>query len=301
MATTKPRKARAQSPLLKSYLLAFNALSALLWARLLFLTLWFIATPRTTSAHRIIFGQTATGQQPWASVAALADHLSGGYDFHGLGEATKWTQTLAVLEVVHAALGWVRSPVGTVASQVASRLWAVWGVVEPVPSARTNPLFATMLFAWSVTEVIRYTFYFLALLNIDLYALNWCRYTFFLVLYPLGAGSEAFLSFSTLPPLRTLPYVPKVLGAMHNMLHSMPAHFSRALMKTNPGRSLLWSVARARAAKSAGAVWAPIQIARLVLFVIWWPGLYVLYTYMLKQRRKFFAKGKTVGGVNKAN
>ncbi len=124
----------APSPLLKSYLLAFNALSALLWARLLFLTAWFILTPRTSSAHRTIFGQTAAGQQPWAAVAALADHLSGGYDFHGLGEATKWTQTLAVLEVLHAALGWVRSPVGTVASQVASRLWAVWGVVEPVPS-----------------------------------------------------------------------------------------------------------------------------------------------------------------------
>lgn len=122
------------SPLLRAYLLAFNALSALLWARLLFLTVWFIATPRPTSPHRTIFGQSASGQQPWASVAALADHLSGGYDFHGLGEATKWTQTLAVMEVVHAALGWVRSPVGTVASQVASRLWAVWGVVEPVRS-----------------------------------------------------------------------------------------------------------------------------------------------------------------------
>lgn len=122
------------SPLLKAYLLAFNALSALLWARLLFLTVWFILTPRTHAAHRTVFGHSASGQQPWASIAALADHLSGGYDFHGLGEATKYTQTLAIMEVVHAALGWVRSPVGTVASQVASRLWAVWGVVEPVMS-----------------------------------------------------------------------------------------------------------------------------------------------------------------------
>ena len=42
----------------------------------------------------------------------------------------KVTQSLAVLEVVHAALGWVRSPVATTAMQVASRLWSVWGVVE---------------------------------------------------------------------------------------------------------------------------------------------------------------------------
>lgn len=29
-------------------------------------------------------------------------------------------------------------------------------------------------------------------------------------------------------------------------------------------------------------------------------ALYVLYTYMLKQRRKVLGKGKTVGGVSKA-
>lgn len=120
--------------------------------------------------------------------------------------------------------------------------------------------------------MIRYTFYFLALLGIEVYALNWLRYTLFLVLYPLGAGSEAFLSFSTLPPLRTLPYVPKVLSAFHGLLHSMPQAFTKAVMKTHPGRALLWSVARARAAKSAGGAWTFIEVVRLVLFVIWWPG-----------------------------
>jgi len=38
-----------------------------------------------------------------------------------------------VLDVVHAALGLVKSNVGTAASQVFSRLWAVWAVVEMVP------------------------------------------------------------------------------------------------------------------------------------------------------------------------
>ncbi len=27
------------------------------------------------------------------------------------------------------------------------------------------------------------------------------------------------------------------------------------------------------------------------LFVIWWPGLYVMYTYMMKQRRKVIGNG----------
>lgn len=38
------------------------------------------------------------------------------------------------------------------------------------------------------------------------------------------------------------------------------------------------------------------KIPKLVFFI----ALYVLYTYMLKQRRKVLGKGKTVGGVNKA-
>lgn len=108
----------------KLYLIAFNTLSTLLWARLLVLTVWFIVTPRADAAR-------------WAGASPLVrleKHLSGSYNFHGLGYHTKYTQTLAVMEVVHALLGLVRSPVGTVAGQVASRLWAVWGVVEMVPA-----------------------------------------------------------------------------------------------------------------------------------------------------------------------
>lgn len=100
---------------LRLYLLGYNILSALLWGHLLVLTLSFLLAP---------------SRPPWHQ---LADRLSGSYDYHNLGWCTKWTQTLAVLEAVHAALGWVRSPLGTVASQVASRLWTVWGVVEAAP------------------------------------------------------------------------------------------------------------------------------------------------------------------------
>jgi very-long-chain (3R)-3-hydroxyacyl-CoA dehydratase len=68
------------------------------------------------------------------------DSLKGSYyqkdiaEYANLGWWVKWTQTLAILEVVHSALGLVKSPVGTVAAQVASRLWAIWGVVEAVPA-----------------------------------------------------------------------------------------------------------------------------------------------------------------------
>lgn len=125
-----------------------------------------------------------------------------------------------------------------------------------------------MLLAWSVTEVIRYPFYVLSLLGKEVYLLDWLRYNTFLVLYPLGAGSEAFLSYSTLPPLKTLPHLTRTLSAAHALIHRVPS-----LMRSSAGRSLIWSIARATAAiKGKSVVWTNIQIARLVLFVIWWPG-----------------------------
>ena len=40
---------------------------------------------------------------------------------------------LAVLEVLHALLGWVRSPLATTLIQVSSRLYLVWGVTHMFP------------------------------------------------------------------------------------------------------------------------------------------------------------------------
>jgi len=56
-----------------------------------------------------------------------------------------------------------------------------------------------MVIAWSSTEVIRYTFYAFNLVGMNPYVLLWLRYTTFYILYPVGASSEAFLTFATLP------------------------------------------------------------------------------------------------------
>lgn len=39
---------------------------------------------------------------------------------------------------------------------------------------------------WSLSEVTRYFYYVTNLLSFEFAALKWCRYNFFLVLYPLG-------------------------------------------------------------------------------------------------------------------
>lgn len=86
---------------------------------------------------------------------------------------------------------------------------------SPRPFQVVNILpYTTMTIAWSITEIIRYAFYFFALLGSTPQILIWMRYTFFYVLYPLGAGSEMVLLYKSLPWAKnfsTLLYVWDVL------------------------------------------------------------------------------------------
>lgn len=54
----------------------------------------------------------------------------------GVGSRTTWVQSLAVMEVVHVGLGWVRSGLGSTGVQVGSRIFMVWGVLEGFESVR---------------------------------------------------------------------------------------------------------------------------------------------------------------------
>merc|ERR1711892_643096 len=92
------------------------------------------------------------------------------------------SQTAAVMEIVHAAVGLVRSGVSTTAMQVFSRIFLLWGVLILVPEVQTEMAVTSMLFAWSVTEVVRYSFYVANIVGFVPYPLLWCRYSFFYVL-----------------------------------------------------------------------------------------------------------------------
>ncbi|XP_016121634.1 very-long-chain (3R)-3-hydroxyacyl-CoA dehydratase 2-like, partial [Sinocyclocheilus grahami] len=53
--------------------------------------------------------------------------------------------------------------------------------------------------AWTVTEIIRYSFYTFSLLNHLPYLIKWARYTFFIVLYPMGVAGELLTIYAALP------------------------------------------------------------------------------------------------------
>ena len=94
--------------------------------------------------------------------------------------------------------GLVRSPLPTTVLQVSSRLILVWPILTFHPSSTQQSVFySTMLLAWSVTEVIRYSYFAISLQTGGSVPewLTWLRYNTFYVLYPLGITSEWMLVF----------------------------------------------------------------------------------------------------------
>lgn len=81
--------------------------------------------------------------------------------------------------------------------QVASRLLLVWGITYPYPFVTQAPFYASMLVAWSITEVIRYSFFTLNVAGYQPSFLTWLRYNTFFVLYPVGIFSECSLILIT--------------------------------------------------------------------------------------------------------
>jgi very-long-chain (3R)-3-hydroxyacyl-CoA dehydratase len=86
--------------------------------------------------------------------------------------------------------------------QVASRILLVWGITYPFPHVASSPAYTSMLLAWSVTEVIRYSYFGAAHAGggVPPDSLLWLRYNTFYVLYPVGILSEVALIVAALEP-----------------------------------------------------------------------------------------------------
>lgn len=64
-----------------------------------------------------------------------------------------------------------------------------------IQQARDNIGVFMVCFAWSVSEVVRYLYYFHNLINNEIYMIKWLRYNMFIVLYPIGAFVSFLLPF----------------------------------------------------------------------------------------------------------
>jgi very-long-chain (3R)-3-hydroxyacyl-CoA dehydratase len=163
-ATTKPPGAAGKKPaasgLTRIYLFLYNLVSLGLWAS---------CTLRTALLIPQHLEQHGTLSAIFAQVFPLL----------------ALTQSLAALEIVHSLVGLVRAPVMTTAMQVASRFLVVWGVMfafhegsEYVPRGAGilgaaggdtqygDYGFLGCMFAWGITECIRYGFFAMQLAGV---------------------------------------------------------------------------------------------------------------------------------------
>ena len=156
----------------------------------------------------------------------------------------------AVLEIIHIILKLVKSPLMTTIIQVMSRIIIVY-ILSKVKSS-VSIGYILLSFAWGVTEMIRYTYYYLSLIQKNYntkfvipYPLIWSRYSFFIVLYPIGVSGELITLWKSTIELKNYSFL-------------------------------------------------NINIADIIYFrfVLYVPGLFVLYTYMLRQRKSTFKKLK---------
>jgi len=143
-------------------------------------------------------------------------------------------QFAALLEIAHAALKWTPSPVFTTTLQIFSRIFVLhWLNVIPVHQEIAflgiNGITVVSI-AWGITEMVRYSHYFFSLLGKPVPALNYLRYTLFIVLYPLGITGEGMIMISALKStafqvsvinavivvvmLSYIPFFPKLYGYM---------------------------------------------------------------------------------------
>jgi len=153
----------------KPYLVTYNTIQALGWSFLLYQMISFLVTPNR-----------------------------GGSLYDSTRLTLQIFQTGAVLEILHAVCGLVRSSVQVTTQQVFSRVYVVWAILYLCPSSQSSIGFSLLLFAWTITEIIRYSMYAISLIGTPPYFLTWLRYTFFIIAYPVGVSGELFCSYSAL-------------------------------------------------------------------------------------------------------
>ncbi|CAD1812943.1 Protein tyrosine phosphatase-like protein, PTPLA family protein [Candida parapsilosis] len=193
------------------FLVAYNSISASLWSVVLFNTVFLSFT------------------------------LGQPFVYTKTNLITTGIQSFAVIEIINAAMGLVKSPLFTTVTQVFSRLLIVWGIHQYLPNSPANYhwTYITLCLSWSITEIIRYSYYAQHLRNDVPDWLTWLRYTTFYVLYPTGVFSEVYQIVLSLDDA----------GFYYNLFLK-------------------------------------------VILVTYIPGFYMLYTYMIKQRKKVLGPHK---------
>mmetsp|Transcript_29590 Transcript_29590/g.47073 ORF Transcript_29590/g.47073 Transcript_29590/m.47073 type:complete len:776 (+) Transcript_29590:85-2412(+) len=239
----------------KAYLLFYNLASAIGWALVLFLI-----------------------------IQSLQSGDSGKELWQRLSTTLIIVQSAAFMEILHSALGMVRSPIVPVVMQVGSRLAVVY--MYMIPSSASNGHWSLYLCttAWALVEIPRYLFYAVALnykdephkINSILFFL---RYHLFIVLYPSGITGELLQMYNAyaagfqlvnntsfflrVVTLHHLVYIPAAPFMIFNMWINKKRAYKKRKQSANPRPldGLIWPITDKKTAtrsttRTNKAIWA---------------------------------------------
>ncbi|GLJ14661.1 hypothetical protein SUGI_0237360 [Cryptomeria japonica] len=168
----------------------------------------------------------------------------------------QFAQTAAILEIFHGLVGLVRSPISATLPQIGSRLFVTWGILHSFPEVRTSWIVSSLVISWSLTEIIRYSFFGLKeAFGYTPAWLLWLRYSTFFVMYPTGISSEVGLIYIALPYIK-----------------NSDLYCLRMPNKFNFGFDYFY--------------------ASLLVLAVYVPGSPHMYTYMIGQRKKALSKSR---------
>lgn len=182
-----------------SYLLYYNAISAVIWVYIFYKALVDEIT---------YYGENSTNL-----IAEKENNIYITHKYHDYPHEFLCRVQLAnsVIEIVHVLTGLVRTPLSITLIQAFSRMVITLGVCWYLPDSPANyniHTFNALSFAWSLAEIIRYSFYASKIITRDSPPpyIVWVRYSAFLVLYPLGLYGEMATIYQSIPAAPTTGY-----------------------------------------------------------------------------------------------
>lgn len=139
-----------------------------------------------------------------AVIWSLGKCLFEGYDgiqttYERAGPIISLCQVLAFLEVIHAAVGLVKGAVIPTLMQVLGRALILFVVLGTNKQLHSHPVVWILFVLWSLIELIRYPYYALSVVDVQVGFLTWLRYTAWIPLYPLGICTEGLVVWLSIP------------------------------------------------------------------------------------------------------
>lgn len=176
--------------------------------------------------------------------------------YAAVGNILKFIQLLQFLEVMHPLFGYTKTSTLVSFLQVGGRAFILLCMIDAEHRMQVKPVVFYLFIVWSTIEVVRYPYYIMRLLNIEIAFLTWLRYTIWIPLYPLGFMCEGIIIMRNIPYFEETQKFTVSLPNTYNFAFHFPTFM------------------------------------RLYLLVLFLPTIYTLMSHMIRARSKKLGKSK---------